>query len=51
MVNYYNEAIGPAYVGFNMFNMLGQDFAGNYWLMGTLLPRAWAKLDEALKSI
>ncbi|OQE29898.1 hypothetical protein PENSTE_c002G01693 [Penicillium steckii] len=51
MINYYNESIGPGYVGFNMFNMLGQDFAGNYWLMGTLLPRAWIKLEEALKTI
>lgn len=51
MVNYYNEAIGPGYVGFNIFNMLGQDYAGNYWLMGTLLPRAWVKIEEALKAI
>lgn len=51
MVNYYNEAIGPGYIGFNIFNMLGQDFAGNYWLMGTLLPRAWKQIEEAIEII
>ncbi|CAI7607147.1 unnamed protein product [Penicillium manginii] len=51
MVNYYNEAIGPGYVGFNIFNMLGQDFAGNYWLMGTLLPRAWVQIEDTLGNI
>ncbi|KAJ5109671.1 hypothetical protein N7532_002316 [Penicillium argentinense] len=51
MVNYYNEGVGPGYVGYNIFVMLGQDHAGNYWLMGTLLPRAWAKIEQAVKEV
>lgn len=51
MVNYYYENVGQPYKGFNLFTMLGQDHAGNHWLEGTLLPRAWTKIEEELKKI
>jgi len=33
----------------NVIVILGKDHAGNYWLTGTLLPQAWAKIEEDLK--
>jgi hypothetical protein len=35
----------------NFFSMLGKDFGGNYWFSGSLLPRAWAKMEEELRTM
>ena len=35
----------------NVVVVLGKDHGDNYWVSGTLLPQAWAKLEEALKTI
>lgn len=35
----------------NFFSMLGKDHAGHYWLSGSLLPRAWAKMEEELRNL
>ncbi|KAJ5806648.1 uncharacterized protein N7503_004250 [Penicillium pulvis] len=35
----------------NFFSVLGKDYGGNYWLSGSLLPRAWAKMEEELRNI
>lgn len=51
MVMYYYENVGQPYKGFNLFSMLGQDYAGNHWLEGTLLPRAWIRIEEELRKI
>ncbi|KAJ5983597.1 hypothetical protein N7481_005696 [Penicillium waksmanii] len=51
MLMYYYENVGEPYKGFNLFTMLGQDYAGNHWLMGTLLPRAWDKIMEELGNL
>lgn len=51
MLMYYYENVGEPYKGFNLFTMLGQDHDGNHWLWGTLLPRAWAKIEEELEKL
>jgi len=33
------------------FVVQGKDLQGNCWVTGILLPRAWAKIDEDLKSL
>ena len=51
MVNYYNESLHNEYDGYNIFVMLGKDHADNSWLMGTLLPRTWAKIEAELRPL
>lgn len=51
MINYYNETLHNAFEGLNIFVMLGKDHAENYWLMGTLLPRAWDVIEEELRNL
>ncbi|KAJ5699022.1 hypothetical protein N7462_001027 [Penicillium macrosclerotiorum] len=50
MTSYYNEALDGALDFFDVCLMLGKDYSGNYWLMGNFLPRAWAKIEEDLKT-
>ena len=35
----------------NVFVLLGKDHEDNYWMMSMLLPRTWAKMEEALKTL
>ena len=35
----------------NVVVVLGKDHGDNYWLSGTLLPQAWAKIEEELNMI
>lgn len=51
MVNYFNETLDNAFKGLNIIVMLGKDHVGNYWLMGTLLPRAWDVIEEELRNL
>jgi len=51
MVYYYNEVMDNTFNGLNIFVMLGKDYSGNYWLMGTLLPRAWTVIEEELRKL
>jgi hypothetical protein len=51
MVNYYNEVLYNTFEGLNIFVMLGKDYSENYWLMGTLLPRAWTIIEEELNRL
>ncbi|KAJ5659176.1 transcriptional regulator sdnM [Penicillium longicatenatum] len=51
MVFYYNEAIDDSFNEFNLFVVLGQDHRDTYWVLGTLLPRAWKKIEEDLGRI
>ncbi|KAJ5632282.1 hypothetical protein N7490_008621 [Penicillium lividum] len=46
MISYYNEAIADSFNEFNLFVLLGQDHRDTYWLLETLLPRAWQKIEE-----
>ena len=51
MVGYYNESLDGAFDAVNAVLMLGNDHGDNYWLMGSLLPRSWAKIEQALKDL
>lgn len=51
MVFYYNEAIDNSFNEFNLFVVLGQDHRDTYWVLGTLLPRHWKKIEEELGRI
>ncbi|KAJ5152030.1 hypothetical protein N7492_010325 [Penicillium capsulatum] len=50
MVTYWNERLHNEYDGYNIFVFLGKDHEQNCWMMGTLLPQTWAKLEEELGS-
>lgn len=49
MVAYWNERLHNVYAGYNILVMLGKDCEQNCWMMGTLLPQTWAKLEEELR--
>lgn len=51
IVTYYNRGLNQPLGGPNSFFMLGKDYGENYWLMGNLLPRAWAKMEDALRDL
>ncbi|KAJ5892908.1 transcriptional regulator sdnM [Penicillium tannophilum] len=51
MVFYYNEAIDDSFNEFNLFVVLGQNHRDTYWVLGTLLPQAWKKIEEELGRI
>lgn len=51
MVCYYSEDIDGAYSGINVLSMLGKDHRENYWLLGNLQPKAWAKIEEDLRNM
>lgn len=51
MVAYHNESLDGSCKDINMLGMLGKDQSENYWLMGTLLPRAWARIEEEIRNI
>lgn len=51
MVAYHNESLDHSCKDINMFLMLGKDHGENYWLMGTLLPRTWARIEEEIRNI
>lgn len=57
---FLGTAVGPVYnrtldlamkKGLNVFTILGKDDNQNYWLMGSLQPRAWAKIEEELSGL
>lgn len=50
MVAYWNERLHREYDGYNILVMLGKDYEQNCWMLGTLLPRTWAKLEEELQT-
>lgn len=51
MVAYHNQSLDHSCKDINMFGMLGKDDGENYWLMGTLFPRAWAKIEDEIRTI
>jgi hypothetical protein len=51
METFFARDINMAVPAVNDFSMLGKDYAGNYWLRGNLLPRAWAKMEWELMNM
>lgn len=51
MKTFFARNLSAAPPPLNFFSMLGKDHAGNYWLSGSLLPRAWAKMEEELRNL
>jgi hypothetical protein len=51
MVMNYNQPLDRPLAWPNCFYMLGKDHGDNHWLMGSLTPQVWAKLEEDLKSL
>jgi hypothetical protein len=51
MVGYYNENLDQMFDVFNQIGMYGKDHAGNCWLGGSLLPRAWKAVEESLEKL
>lgn len=49
MVMNYHQPLNKSPVWPNCFYMLGKDHGGNYWLMGSLTPQVWDKLEADLE--
>jgi hypothetical protein len=43
------HSLGQARPARNLIVVLGKDHDDNYWLIGSLLPQAWAKIEEELE--
>lgn len=46
MVFHHAQSMQQSSMARNVMVVLGKDHNNNYWLMGILLPRAWAKIEE-----
>lgn len=46
---HYASSMRPSPTMRNIILVLGKDHGDNYWLNGTLLPAAWAKIEEDLQ--
>lgn len=51
MVSYYNEYLDHVFDPLNYLALFGKDHSDNYWLGGTLLPRAWKAIEESLQML
>ncbi|KAH6892456.1 hypothetical protein B0T10DRAFT_401348 [Thelonectria olida] len=51
MVMNYNQPLDRPLGWPNCFYVLGKDHADNYWLMGSMVPRVWDKIEEGLQSL
>lgn len=49
MAAYHNGFLDGSWKGINMVVLLGKDHGGNYWVQGTLLPRAWASIENEVR--
>lgn len=49
MVFHHAQSMRQSPTARNVIVVLGKDHDDNYWLTGTLLPPAWAKIEEELK--
>ncbi|OCK91466.1 uncharacterized protein K441DRAFT_208219 [Cenococcum geophilum 1.58] len=49
MVFHHAQSMRQSPTARNVIVVLGKDHDDNYWLTGTLLPPAWAKIEEDLK--
>jgi hypothetical protein len=50
-VMYLHRSLNKISGLFDSFHVLGKDHAGNYWLMVTMLERAWNRLDDDIMSL
>jgi hypothetical protein len=46
---HHAQSMRPSSTARNLIVVLGKDHADNYWLTGSLLPPAWAKIEEDLQ--
>jgi hypothetical protein len=51
IVFHYAQSMRQSPTVRNVIVVLGKDYDDNYWLTGTLLPPAWAKIEEDLNRI
>jgi hypothetical protein len=51
MVFHHADSMRPNPASRNVVVVLGKDYSENYWVTGLLLPQAWSKIEEALKTL
>jgi hypothetical protein len=51
MVYHHAQSLRQSQGTRNVVVVLGKDLVGNYWIIGTLLPASWARIEEEIKSM
>lgn len=49
MVAYHNESLDGSGMDLHNVVMLGKDHGENFWVLGTLLPRAWTSIEKEIR--